>query len=248
MFSSGWEWGYWQTDAAMLRMSWERPPDARGAFETVLAPHGDAVVDAITEHAEVQRQTFIERPLAGWISSRDVLMELGYDSDIVSQPRRPDFDVLAALDAAGQQAQRDAVIQPLLAYADHAADTAAILEDTGSDDRFLPEMVDGLRVDRHRARFMATLVDAVLTHAGGGDAQDALQAADAELDAARIVVDRRHADLHDGPRLIEEQENPTIYQYGYLFRAEELCFWQRERAQVRNIVNDEGLSVPGCAL
>ena len=48
---------------------------------------------------------------------------------------------------------------------------------------------------------------------------------------ARAIVERRHADLHDplSERLLEDNDNPTVYQFGYLRRSEQLCFWERER-------------------
>ena len=46
----------------------------------------------------------------------------------------------------------------------------------------------------------------------------------------------------------ERQVNATFYQYGYLREADTLCFWRRERAQLRNAVLSRTELVPGCVL
>ena len=60
----------------------------------------------------------------------------------------------------------------------------------------------------------------------------------------------QHADLHDGSgtdKLIDNQRaNRTFYQFGYLFMADTLCYWNRELVQVRGIVNNESETVPAC--
>jgi hypothetical protein len=58
------------------------------------------------------------------------------------------------------------------------------------------------------------------------------------------AVRRRHADLHDGdPRLIARFSNATIYQYGYHYQTDTLCYWRRENAELAALL-DGDLSVP----
>jgi hypothetical protein len=66
----------------------------------------------------------------------------------------------------------------------------------------------------------------------------------------RTVVERRHANMHDdvGGRLTIPGENPTLYQYGYLRWAHELCYWEREYAEASNTLRGTDLPEPGCAL
>ena len=42
--------------------------------------------------------------------------------------------------------------------------------------------------------------------------------------------------------------NQTEYQYGYLYEADTLCYWLRERVQVNNLLTGAGDEVPGCVL
>lgn len=72
---------------------------------------------------------------------------------------------------------------------------------------------------------------------------------DSLLEQARLVVARRHGDLHwgGGDRIVAQSDsNPSIYQFGYLAKADSLCFWERERAQVRNLALELAESVPPC--
>lgn len=61
-------------------------------------------------------------------------------------------------------------------------------------------------------------------------------------------VARRHAALHypHPERILTDNDNPTIYDYGYLTRADELCYWSRELAQLEDLAGQDA-SIPGCA-
>jgi hypothetical protein len=112
-------------------------------------------------------------------------------------------------------------------------------------------VADGIEIDALRAEYMAAVLDAVLAYADGDAAAAAehITTAETTFTAAQAVVARRHADLHDPDpaRLTGLLENPTLYDYGYLRHADTLCFWQRDDAQVRNLVLGESNVDPGCA-
>ena len=233
LFSSGWEWGFWQHDVATLRMNWDPSVPweqvVRWAWEPSGSPSaGQAVIDL----AELQHKALLQGRLAAWTSSRDNTMELGYGLGIISQPARPDFDELTE--------EHREIAQELLR---HAEAIEAI--DPDGEDRWVAELRDGLAIDALRARYMAALVQASIDR---DEAQ--LDAAVALLADARVVVGRRHADLHDPmpERLLTEGRNDTLYDYGYLLRAEELCFWERERLQVSELVTGADEVIPGCSL
>ena len=52
----------------------------------------------------------------------------------------------------------------------------------------------------------------------------------------------------DGERLFTEGVNSTIYQFGYLYRASDLCYWHREHIQATNAIVGENIAPPGCGL
>ena len=120
-----------------------------------------------------------------------------------------------------------------------------------ADDPFYAEIVDGVAVDRWRAAFAASVYGAVVAHAKGEDPQPLLEQARTELAQGRAAVTRRHAAplSPDGERWWRpEWDNAGVYDYGYLLRADELCFWERELVQARNATLGESEQVPGCAL
>lgn len=245
LFSSGWEWGYWQNDYATLRMNWSVPDDYETVVQDMFAVYDPTLAEVVVATAELQRDALIEQRLAAWIVGVDNVMELGYGLDIVSQPTRPQLKHFADLD----DAQRDEIAQVVVDLRAYAADLQALQERLreGSypDEVFVREVVHGLEIDRLRALHAADLTQGVLE----SDVA-LLDAAEARLPSAYVAVYARHDDLHapDPAQLLDPGSNPTLYQFGYLHRADTLCFWERELAQARNVVEDAGLEVPGCSL
>jgi hypothetical protein len=68
------------------------------------------------------------------------------------------------------------------------------------------------------------------------------------LDRGAAAVRRRHGQLHhpEADLLIQRGGNATLYQFGYLRQADELCYWERERTQVLNLTRGAALPVPAC--
>lgn len=250
LFSSGWEWGYWQNDLATLRFGWELPADWRASFDWMYAPWGNPEISAsIADLVDAQHDALIDARLAPWMGGRDTLMDVGRAIGIVSQPDRASFEEIVAMSVEDRAALRATAVEPLAA---HGAATRAVLARLPLGDDWLAELVDGAEIDALRAEYMAGTLDALLLHADGdaAGATAALDAAVAAMERARVVVARRHANLHDpdGDVLIGVVENPTIYDYGYLHQADTLCFWERERVQADAIVRGvEGVD-PGCVL
>lgn len=192
----------------------------------------------------------MDQRLAAYFASYDNIMELGYQLDIVSQPRRVLPEELAALDAAGLEQFTAAVLGPLEDLATASEALAAQAAALPTDERWFAEVVDGAQVNALRARYITAIYGAMVAHLQGQDPAALLAQADAALASARGVVARRHADLHDPEpaRLIEDTSNPTLYQYGYLHRAHTLCFWERERLLAEELITGQAQDVPGCGL
>lgn len=255
LFSTGWEWGYWQNDYATLRFGFELPASFAESFQEMFAPFGQdgaALAAAIAELAEVQHRHLMGARLAGYLAGRDSIMDVGYQLGIVSQPERLTFAQVAALPEPDRAAFGDAVVDGLRALAE---ETAAVLEDVRAlhlpgGQTWLDEVLDGIEVDALRAEYVARLYQAVLNHADHGGDDGELAQAESLRQQARVVVDRRHGAMHDpdAAALVERNDNPTIYDYGYLYRAEQLCFWEREKVQAEGLVLGVQGTDPGCAL
>ena len=89
-----------------------------------------------------------------------------------------------------------------------------------------------------------------MQHAAGAPFEPALTAAETELTAAEKIVARRRKALWDPDpnELLRDHQLPTVYDYGYLREADTLCFWRRERAQLRAAVMGETIFIPACVL
>ena len=264
LFSSGWEWGYWQQDVATMRAAHTVPADWRDSFRWMFAPLGDAggsLADAVIAVTETQQAFLIDGQLGAYLGGRDGAMDAGEALGIVAQPPRVDFDDLLAMEPADRQAFAGAVAGELELFAEALAGHLTELRGLsgeltsfadGTPNRWYPEIVDGAEVTAERAAFVSALYGATLAHADGDSARrDArLDEAAASLAVARAAVARRHADLHDGDSglLTGPVDTATIYQFGYLLRADTLCYWDRDLAKARNASLGTTDSVPGCAL
>jgi hypothetical protein len=253
-FSSGWEWGYWQFDYLVLRSNYELPDAWEDDVVTMLAPYGargETVAAAIAELAEVQHQHLIVGRLGAYLAGRDALIDFAYPMGIRSQPDRVSFEDVAMMDDAALAAFEASVVTPLGEMADATEAILANVEPMVGEDRWLAEVRDGVEVDLYRARFAHALWSAVVAHARGEGSAALMDEARAALDAGRVVVMRRHADLHDPEpeRVIGRRvPNDTFYQYGYLREADDLCFWERELVIGANHIEGADQSVPGCVL
>ena len=252
LFSSGWEWGYWQNDYATLRMSYELPAHWHDVVEDMFAPWGaagTALAHAITALGDLQHEYLIGRRLGPYLAARDALLDIGEVAGIRSQPYRPGPHQVGILETAELQAFRTDVLGPLGELANRMSGILDALRSSGlpSDDPWVDEVVDGIEVTALRARFSHAVYSAAVAFGDGDAVQAWRDEAAATLAAARTVVTRRHSRLHDpDPQsLLTRGSNATVYPYGYLFYATQLCYWERELAQLGSLVDGRG-SVPGC--
>lgn len=235
LFSSGWDWGYWLNDVASLRATYELPANLNEAFTYEFAPDlGPAAAALVERLSNLQHDRVMIDKLTGYIVGRDSVIDLGRTLNIISQPDRVTFDQLAKGEG---RAEVDAMLPTLASY---IGDLESLDRDARGLDlpssRWARELRDGFRVDLLRAQFVAATYDAMLAHLDGDDGRAAKRFADAKalLDRARPVVKDRHGDLHDnhGRRTLDKTGNQTFYQFGYLYFADTLCYWQRELDQL----------------
>jgi len=151
LFSSGWEWGYWQNDWASLRASFERPARWQDLLRDLFAgmPDGDQVARLAIELTDIEHRALIEERLAPYLSARDFYIDLGADLDppIVSQPDRVELDELAAMSASERAelaARVGGGLDRLAGDLAPLAERAAGLVDAG--ERAVREVADGVLV------------------------------------------------------------------------------------------------------
>lgn len=241
LFSSGWEWGYWQNDVATLRMNWNLEDSYLHTLEEMFSPYQDQtnVAQVVFDLAEIQHRYLIEEKLDRYMCGVDNIMEIGYGAGIISQPPRESFSQMYEGDPQQLTSTADklrAFAQEQEVYQERLAIAAA--------DRWIREIQDGLAITILRARFMASLLTAI------AERSEDIKEAEEYMHTAKSIVEQRALEAHDPnmDRLITENDNATIYQFGYLYRAHELCYWERERIQVQNILQDGSEIPPGCGI
>ena len=251
LFSSGWEWGYWLHDVTALRASYELPAEPRDLVAAEFGTDLGAATESVVQLMTLQRKYLMERELVQYLAGRDAAIDAGRALDIVSQPDRVTFeDLMAGGDRAAFEAN---VMVPLREYADamDAIDATVQALDLKAS-RWSAELRDGFTIDRLRARFVLETYGATLAHlARDAAGASAHVAAGAELlEQARATVKRRHADMHDDHdrQLVDSTTNRTFYQYGYLYNADTVCFWDRELTQVETLLGSATKAPRGCLL
>ena len=244
VFSSGWEWGYWQNDALSLRMSYRLPTRwEEGVTELFRSlPEGASASSIATRLGEAQHRALIVEELAAYLAGRDQVLDAAFQLGHVAAPDRPSF---ASLDASFTP-----TLAKLKAHADEVEVLAQEASSLAGKDPFLDELVDGVEMSAARARFSWAVFAAAQAFNTGAPHQEALDVAKAELVKAQRIAGRRRLAFHapNSQQLISDGPNPSFYDYGYLRDANTLCFWRRELAQVRNLAEQAGVAVPGCVL
>lgn len=251
VFSSGWEWGYWQSDVAVMRMSYELPARYEDLFTEMFAPleQGAALASTAVALSDLSHEALMVDALAPYLASTDATFALGLAMDFWSQPRRPEMSEVIAMDDAALDAFELAVLGPLRDYRDGLIAIRDAAPRTG--DPFGQELFDGVAIDAARASFAYAVWSAAAASGRGGPIDALVADAEAARAEAEGIVRRRHAALldTDGATLIARRVlTAGLYDYGYLREADRLCFYDRELAQLRNAALGMSLSVPGCVL
>lgn len=254
LFSTGWEWGYWLNDVASLRASYVLPGTPDELIREQYAPDmGPEVSRVVEKLMAAQREALIEHRLAAYIAGRDAIIDsfaAGDEQAIVAAPDRIDPREMTADMLDGFEGT---VLVDLDRY---AARLDELWTELGAfdlpDSRWARELRDGFASDRTRAHFLQDFYRAGIAQIRGNkaDAENHRARMQTWFDAETEIVAGRHADLHDthGRRLVDTSTNKTTFQYGYLFYADNLCYWRRELQQIANLIDGTSTPEPACFL
>lgn len=246
LFSSGWELGYWQNDVATLRMNWSVPSTYLSVFKDLFSNYdnGDQLSQALYDFSERQKEAMIDDNLDAYTCGIDNIMELGYSQGIIAQPTRLSFREMLDVDVEDIVVKRDALQSYILDIKN--------IDFPEAIDAWQTEILNGVQMDIHRAQFMEHLLSAMIEHRmnNGTESLSYLSSAATERQMGQALMDQMRTQTWDpnGERLFTEGTNSTIYQFGYLHRASDLCYWQREEIQANNAISGTNEVPPGCGL
>jgi hypothetical protein len=243
LFSTGWEWGYWQNDYATLRASYEKANHTQSVWEDMLKPldpEAQGLGKLIFDIAERLHQALIHQPLSAFLAGRDAVIDAGEQAfHIIAAPTRPFYDDLTALSDLERQSFRETYLDPLQALLVELRLKKQALIQLGLNGSWFDEIKDGLEMLLLRVEHIESIYRFILEHPSLNDQnQEAFmrvkQRIEEILAEGEAIVVHRHGRLHDRLALNEQSIfnqrviNPTIYDYGYLFFNQKLCYWNRE--------------------
>jgi hypothetical protein len=255
IFSSGWEWGYWQHDWAVMHATWQLPTDAGALYHQMLdpVPGGSAVADVIVDLMEIEHRAFIDQQLSGYAAGTDASFDLGLAMGVWSEPPHPSFAQIQSMSVADRATFRANVAVPLATLRSDLMGIEARLAALAIDpsDPWLGEIMDGVHATRVRIDDAAVLWGAAADLADGMSIEPALARLMAIESEQTTLVAHRLAHFHapNGAELVaESRRSVLLYQYGYLRHANDLCYFRRDRIQLSNLAHGAGEAVPGCLL
>ena len=247
-FSSGFEWGYWLNDFTNALFSFHAGEDWKAAlkpFTRIFGPVSDQVESLLVEVIEGQGQDLLGEGLIGYLIGYEVEDDLGQSLGILTQPGKIHFHEIDKWDESGIQAfEQDTLLrlEALAAdYGDYTGRMSALLAQVPKPAlRWFHEIDSALHLTRLRAEHVTALYKGVVARRrgelglssppGGAEAffLEALAVRrEAEDRIAQARLDYRYApDRLDGLR-----ENPTAYEFGYLYPTRICYFWLRDEAK-----------------
>ena len=248
----------WTTDANSLQVSEKEA--FHTLLSHTLMPYGEAkeaLIALFEDSIEQQHQLLVlgevqgQRPvdirknngmayLAGqdtWSQMAEIIERFGL-TGFETQPKRYSLESIQNDPEQTQKFLSHAY--PLLVEMERSFVTLAQRADTLKTEvpqnlqSHFAEFHDGLWLNAYRAKSVRSLYEAALQrqlHNQAGTDRWLKRSHDAISAAQRIVIQRRKDYRSDPERLDGWYQNPTAYNYGYLFQARELFFWKREWLQ-----------------
>jgi hypothetical protein len=261
IFSSGWEWGYWLNDVVTARASYRPETSATSDLEAtkrILAkalPFGRAtkdVVEAISGTAVDQKELLIEGRVNGkapsdlymrngqaylqgfetWDEISEWGTTLGIKGAQMTQPNRLGLIDMHNPFTKGPKYSKE--IAPLLAEMEtrFAARAAAFDKLRGSIPEEARDLFDDLADASKMTSLRSKQIHALYDYSDAKVPQR-LKDARAALDEAATIVKQREAHYRTPvERVAGWRNNPTSYEFTYLWTVHSLYYWWRDEGKV----------------
>ncbi len=248
-FTSGHEWGYWLSDWAVARMTFNAAADLAevlGEFTGIFGNDAEPMTNALLDLIALEEHALIDQEMVSYLTGQDAFDEIGYLLGSSTQPKPVMFAEIDTMDAAALAEFETGTLADLGALAarfDVIADDVESLGPGMSDEAraWFVEMRDAFRVNALRATHSYAL------YAGA----TARRRAEMGLDPGGDDVSRRHFDAALGTTdefldLMRRREahyryplamssswerSLTSYDFRYLWQASTAYWYRRAEKQ-----------------
>ncbi len=246
-FSSGFEWGLWLNDWVTASSVYEPREDWRvklGRFTRVFGKRAATIEGLLERIIDEQGHDLLEQngiaELIGWDTADDIGHFIAHTE---YQPLRLLPEEVRKLDEAGlaaYQAGTIALLESLdTTYAGFVSELARAGSGIPANARpWYEELRDALEVTRWRVRHVLRLDQGLvaarraelgLDPNGASEARSLwLEAQAARAEALPIVAHRESGYRFPVERIARRRENPTSYEFGYLYTVWDLYYWKRD--------------------
>ncbi|MCC6157766.1 MAG: hypothetical protein IT350_06905 [Deltaproteobacteria bacterium] len=248
-FTSGHEWGYWLSDWAVARMTFDASADLSDVlseFTGIFGNDAGAMTTALLDLISLEEHALINQEMVSYLTGQDTFDEIGYLLGSATQPQPVMFSEIDAMDAGALAEFETETLADLGAMAvrfDAVADDVESLGTGVPDDSraWFDEMRDAFRVNALRAGHSYALYAGAIARRraeigldSGGETvalrhfDTALATTDEFLDLMR----RREAHYRYPISLSSSWERSlTSYDFRYLWQASTAYWYRRAEKQ-----------------
>jgi hypothetical protein len=261
-FTSGWEWGYWLIDWSIARWSWEYRDTKTIRESNPLEPLNELLPDAHLrplwkEALRLQNLYLKKHDLMRFMAAATPFSEMPHPLDKPFQPS-PEFHYSQLFNSATTQEaglHLDRPIKKLEGYARSMGILLRQMETISEQDKQRPgnqsdfmrwklsrELARALKVSALRASHRALTLRALSArirerNSGNGQAHHEsaellVKARLVRFEALALVRQQETGYRYPLQLLNNRRDSVTAYQFGYLYPASRLFFWEREEQQI----------------
>ncbi|MCX7957571.1 MAG: hypothetical protein N3B13_00795 [Deltaproteobacteria bacterium] len=248
IFTSGWEWGYHQTDYLSTRISYDFGRGLKEELIRMFEPMGEdgrLAGQIVYELSEIQAEFLIYKRLAPYYAGVDAWVELGHKSGIIGQPDRIMVDEIQGLSEERREIFRQNILNNLYLFSQKMGEFYKKAENIRNIDgvEFIDEIIDGVNVDYYRSVFVYNVYASVFYNKS-----EYLKTAEDAMNKAGVIIEKRHKNLYYPQKdlILYTNQNPTIYKFGYLKQADQMCLYKRDLIKARNLLTNGKDTVPSC--
>ncbi len=248
-FSSGLEWGYWLNDWATAGFAYEATTDWKtylAKFTRIFGTAAQSIHELLVDIIEEQGQDLLEDNLIAFLIGWDTADDIGHIVQTHAQPPRLLFREIKRMDAEALYDVHQETVSRLRTlektYEDFVARIDAIAPAVPLQSlRWFEELQRALTVTALRAGHVRRLYEGSIAQrlyelgldpVGNIEAERLFtEALHARRMAEAIIAEQEKSYRWPIERIARRRENPTSYEFGYLYTVSDAYYWRREELQ-----------------